>query len=80
METSPPAAQAADSNVPAVTPAEPSVPAVAEAIAPAMGFDEPAPAAPGQPVSVAFLPLALAAFVIIAFVLAAWTFLAAAGG
>ena len=42
METSPPAAQAADSNVPAVTPAEPSVPAVAEAIAPAMGFDEPA--------------------------------------
>ena len=63
METSPPAAQADDSNVPAVTPAESSVPAVAEAAAPAMGFDEPAPAAPGQPVSVAFLPLALIAFV-----------------
>jgi hypothetical protein len=35
---------------------------------------EPAP----RPVSVAFLPLALAWFVILAFVMAAWTFLHAA--
>lgn len=35
-------------------------------------------AAPRQPMSVAYLPLALATFVIIAFVMAAWTFLAAA--
>ncbi len=32
-----------------------------------------------QPISVAFLPLALAAFVIAAFAIAAWTFLAAGG-
>ena len=32
---------------------------------------------PSQPVSVAFLPLALVAFLILAFVIAAWTFLAA---
>jgi hypothetical protein len=32
-----------------------------------------------QPISVAFLPLALVAFVILAFVIAAWTFLAAGG-
>jgi hypothetical protein len=31
-----------------------------------------------RPVSVAFLPLALATFVIVAFVIAAWTFLAGA--
>lgn len=33
---------------------------------------------PRRPLSVAFLPLALVAFVIIALVIAAWTFLAAA--
>ena len=32
---------------------------------------------PSRPVSVAFLPLALVAFIILAFVIAAWTFLAA---
>ena len=32
-----------------------------------------------QPISVAFLPLALVIFVIIAFAIATWTFLAAAG-
>ena len=41
-----------------------------------------APATPlprRQPLSVAFLPLALAAFLIVAFAIAAWTFLAAGG-
>ncbi len=33
---------------------------------------------PRRPLSVAFLPLALVAFVILALVIAAWTFLAAA--
>ena len=37
------------------------------------------PLPPRQPLSVAFLPLALAAFIIIAFAIAAWTFLAAGG-
>ena len=32
-----------------------------------------------QPISVAFLPLALVIFVLIAFAIATWTFLAAAG-
>jgi hypothetical protein len=32
-----------------------------------------------RPISVAFLPLALATFVVIAFAMAAWTFLAAGG-
>ena len=40
---------------------------------------EPAQPPIRQPLSVAFLPLALAAFVIIAFAIAAWTFLAAGG-
>lgn len=43
---------------------------------------QPSPEAPMEPpprpVSVAFLPLALAAFVVLAFVIAAWTFLHAA--
>jgi len=38
----------------------------------------PAPMPPRRPVSVAFLPLALVAFIILAFVIAAWTFLASA--
>jgi hypothetical protein len=67
-------------NPPATPAAESSVPAVATPPTSALAaFEEPAQgAAPGQPVSVAFLPLALAIFVIIAFVLAAWTFLVAA--
>lgn len=36
-----------------------------------------APARVQQPIHVAFLPLGLAAFVIVAFVMTAWTFLAA---
>jgi hypothetical protein len=39
--------------------------------------DDDRPALPRrQPISVAFLPLALVAFVILAFVIATWTFLA----
>ena len=38
---------------------------------------ERTPLPPRRPVSVAFLPLALVAFVVLAFVIAAWTFLAA---
>jgi hypothetical protein len=38
---------------------------------------EPAPVPPSRPISVAFLPLALVAFIVLAFVIAAWTFLAA---
>ena len=34
---------------------------------------------PRRPLSVAYLPLALVVFVILAFVIAAWTFLAAIG-
>jgi hypothetical protein len=37
------------------------------------------PLPPRQPLSVAFLPLALAAFIIVAFAIAAWTFLSAGG-
>ena len=32
---------------------------------------------PRQPISVAFLPLALAAFIVLALIIASWTFLAA---
>ena len=40
----------------------------------------PAPLGTRRPISVAFLPLALAAFVILAIAIAAWTFLATSGG
>jgi hypothetical protein len=40
---------------------------------------ERVPLEPRQKISVAFLPLALVAFIVLAFVVAAWTFLAAAG-
>jgi len=40
--------------------------------------DDRAPLPRRQPVSVAFLPLALVTFIILAFTIAAWTFLAAA--
>ena len=47
--------------------------------APALDTDE-RPALPRQqPISVAFLPLALVAFSILAFAIATWTFLAAGG-
>ena len=41
--------------------------------------DEATPLPPSRPVSVAFLPLAIVTFIVLAFVLAAWTFLAAGG-
>jgi hypothetical protein len=37
------------------------------------------PVATPRPLSVAFLPLALVTFIVLAFVIAAWTFLSAAG-
>jgi hypothetical protein len=39
---------------------------------------ERAPLARRQPLSVAFLPLALITFIVLAIIIAAWTFLAAA--
>lgn len=39
---------------------------------------EQAPLERRQPLSVAFLPLALVAFIVLALIIAAWTFLAAA--
>ena len=41
-------------------------------------IDDRAPLPRRQPVSVAFLPLALVTFIILAFTMAAWTFLSAA--
>jgi len=58
---------------PAVVTDEPHVPAVPE---PLSAF-EPAPRPVSRPMSVALLPLALAAFMVATFVIAAWTFLAA---
>jgi hypothetical protein len=40
--------------------------------------EERTPVPVSRPLSVAFLPLALAAFIVLAFAIAAWTFLAAA--
>jgi hypothetical protein len=59
-----------DSNLPATRPEAP------------LALPEEAPAEPlprRQPISVAFLPLALVAFIVLAFVIATWTFLAAGG-
>ena len=47
-----------------------------------LAVHEDAPAEPlprRQPVSVAFLPLALVTFILLAFIIATWTFLAAGG-
>jgi hypothetical protein len=41
--------------------------------------EAPPPPPRRQPISVAFLPLALVAFVVLSFVAAAWTFLATTG-
>jgi len=41
------------------------------------GDPEPAPLARRQPLSVAFLPLALITFIVLAIIIATWTFLAA---
>jgi carbon monoxide dehydrogenase subunit G len=69
-----PPAPASEPDPPAVVAAEPQVPAVPEALPEV----QPAPRPISRPMSVAFLPLALATFVIISFVMAAWTLLAAA--
>lgn len=55
---------------------ERNLPATRTDTAPEVG--ERVPLEPRRPLSVALLPLALVAFVIIALVIAAWTFLAAA--
>lgn len=65
----------AQSNLPAASGAEAGVPAAMPAESDAGRIDsQPS----HRPLGVAFLPLALATFLIIAFVLAAWTFMAAA--
>jgi hypothetical protein len=58
-------------------PAPPQPPAVREPGGPTL--DERPPEPRRQPISVAFMPLALVAFVVLTFVAAAWTFLAATG-
>ena len=60
-----------DSNLPATRPDAP------------LALPEEAPAAPlprRQPISVAFLPIGLVVFLLLAFIIATWTFLAASGG
>ena len=60
-----------DSNLPATRPEAP------------LALPEEAPAEPlprRQPLSVAFLPLGLVVFILLAFIIATWTFLAATGG
>jgi len=56
---------------------ESNLPATREESA-AAAVDEREPLARHQPLSVAFLPLALVTFVLLALIIAAWTFLAAA--
>jgi hypothetical protein len=59
-----------DSNLPATRPDAP----LAEPV------DAPAEPLPRrQPLSVAFLPLALVVFILLAFIIATWTFLAVGG-
>ena len=60
-----------ESNLPATRPEA----APAERVAADV---EPVP--PDRPLSVAFLPLALVVFILLAFIIATWTFLAATGG
>lgn len=54
------------------------LPATATLLAAEPSVDEVVEA-PSRPLRVALLPLGLVAFIILAFVIAAWTFLAAAG-
>jgi hypothetical protein len=60
-----------DSNLPATRPEAPL--ALPEEVS-----AEPLPRR--QPISVAFLPIALVVFIMLAFTIATWTFLAATGG
>jgi hypothetical protein len=73
MDTNLPATTATTGEASATT-GEAST-AIVEAAAPAPG---PVPQARRQRLSVAFLPLALVTFVILAIIIAAWTFLSAA--
>ena len=54
---------------------EPNLPATRDDVAPEVS-DRPVPAQ--RPLSVAFLPLALVTFIVLAFIIAAWTFLSTA--
>jgi hypothetical protein len=58
-----------------------NLPATREESMPLAELEEPAaePLPRRQPISVAFLPLALVTFLILAFAMATWTFLAAGG-
>jgi hypothetical protein len=56
---------------------EPNLPATAPTDTALVEAEQRAPVTPRRPISVAFLPLALVVFIVIAFVMAAWTFLAA---
>jgi hypothetical protein len=60
-----------DPQLPATRPSQP--PAI-------IGHEADRQLARRQPIGVALLPLALITFVILAFIAAAWTFLAVAGG
>lgn len=58
---------------------EPNLPATRPPAPPGIGHEADRQVAPRQRISVALLPLALVAFVVLAFIAAAWTFLAVAG-
>lgn len=55
---------------------EPNLPATREDIAVPDPVERPLPAQ--RPLSVAYLPLALVTFIVLAFIIAAWTFLSTA--
>jgi hypothetical protein len=59
---------------------ESNLPATSSETALTERMDAPAEPPPrSQPLSVAFLPLALVVFILLAFIIATWTFLAAGG-
>lgn len=55
---------------------EPNLPATREDVDAADATERPLPAQ--RPLSVAYLPLALVTFIVLAFIIAAWTFLSTA--
>lgn len=57
---------------------EPNLPATRSQVASPEELER-TPLRAQRPLSVAFLPLALVSFIVLAFAIAAWTFLAAAG-
>ena len=56
-----------------------NLPATRSEAEPIPASTEPPLAAPHRPLSVAFLPLALVTFIVLAFIIAAWTFLSTTG-